>query len=232
MDSKLTNTKPNMHISVAQKKVVKRSGLSLLVFALLVIAFIALAREIRENETLGFDNVVLLSINGYSSPQADNWVVALTDLGGLYGVPIITIGLASLFWIKNKKSRVLKLLIGVGGAAVLSVVLKLVFERDRPELWERLVTENSFSFPSGHAMASSAIGASLVLALWNTKYRVLSIIISTTYVLLVAFSRLYLGVHFPTDILAGWLVSVSWVILVNYIFKRTNKDQKSKDNSK
>jgi undecaprenyl-diphosphatase len=100
----------------------------------------------------------------------------------------------------------------------LNLLLKELFGRDRPTLWETLVTEHGFSFPSGHAMASSALGFSIMVTLWNTRFRVPACIVAGFYIVLVGFSRLYLGVHYPTDVLAGWVLSGTWVILMLYVF--------------
>ena len=103
---------------------------------------------------------------------------------------------------------------GVGGAALLNMVLKLIFERPRPDLWEQLIIETSFSFPSGHAMASSALAFSVIAIAWNTRFRWYAVGVGVLFMLVIGFSRLYLGVHYPTDVLAGWFVSGAWVLLV------------------
>ena len=208
-------------ISEVHKRSIQLSSLALPVFVILSLLFLWLAKEVRDNETLQFDNSLLLAINSTATAIANSWIVALTDLGGIYGVPVITVGMALLFFIRNRPGRASKLLVIVGGAVVINLLMKAFFERSRPELWDRLVVEHSFSFPSGHAMVSMALAGGVVYALWRTKYRSLSIIIGLIYVLLIGYSRLYLGVHYPTDVLAGWLVGMAWVILVVGIFDKS-----------
>src|SRR3990167_6860759 len=110
-----------------------------------------------------------------------------------------------------------KLLLAGASAGLLNFGLKLLFGRSRPELWTHLVTESSYSFPSGHAMLSSALALALVSIFWGTKYRVTVAIGAALYIAMIGFTRLYLGVHYPSDIIAGWCASFAWVIIVTSI---------------
>ncbi|MEO5498987.1 MAG: phosphatase PAP2 family protein [Candidatus Saccharimonadales bacterium] len=185
-----------------------------------IFLFINLADEVRDNDTLVFDEMILRTVNGFETPLLDAVTVGLTQLGGVVGVTVLTVGLATLLYTRKMRQRAAILVTGVGGAAFLNILLKTVFQRDRPELWERIVTENSFSFPSGHAMASSALALSIIVIFWPTRWRWIAVIGSLVYVIIIAFTRLYLGVHYPTDIVAGWMVSAAWigsiVVAVNY----------------
>lgn len=180
-----------------------------------IFGFVQLADEVREEETLAYDEAVLLAVNSLELPWLNATTAAATELGGFIGVVVITVGLALLLlWHRGDRKRAVTLGIGVGGAALLNVLLKAYYQRDRPELWERIITENSYSFPSGHAMASSALAISLILLSWPTKWRRWVIASGLIYMVGIAFTRLYLGVHYPTDIIAGWAVSISWVATV------------------
>lgn len=194
--------------------------LIIVTFAILtvpVFAFVQLADEVRERDTVWFDEAVLRAVNTLSTPWLDAAVAGVTELGGVIGVIVLTAGFSVLLWRRRHRLRTVQLLLGVIGAVLLNVLLKSVFQRDRPELWERIVTENSYSFPSGHAMASSALALSLVVLLWPTRWRWLVVVGALLYMLIIAFTRLYLGVHYPTDILAGWAVSAAWVAAVGGI---------------
>ena len=146
-----------------------------------------------------------------------DFFVAFTNLGGVEGV--LAIGaIITIYLIVKKRYNDLFLLVGgVGGVAIANAVLKLLFHRDRPSLWPHLVHETSFSFPSGHAMASASLATVIVLLFWQTRYRWWVVAAAGIYTIVIGFSRLYLGVHYPSDILAGWSVSVVWVILVALI---------------
>lgn len=176
--------------------------------------FIQLADEVRDRETLAFDEAILRAVNSVSSPFLDSFSVGLTQFGGVIGVLVLTIGAVLLLWVRKKKKSAVILAVCGAGAGILNLLLKAVFQRDRPELWERIVTENSYSFPSGHAMASSALALSLIVVFWPTRWRWLVLAASLLYMVSIGLTRLYLGVHYPTDVIAGWIVSGAWVAMV------------------
>jgi undecaprenyl-diphosphatase len=188
-------------------------------FALFTLAFVGLSDEVREMKTLPFDTAVLNFVHGQSNYFLDIFMPVATDIGGVVGVVAITLIMTALFVYKNERRRALMLSITVAGAAGINLILKSVFERARPDLWETLVREPGFSFPSGHAMASAALGAAIVVALWDSRWRWWAFTTATFYIVFVGFSRLYLGVHYPTDIMAGWLVSGAWVMAATLMFR-------------
>jgi undecaprenyl-diphosphatase len=152
--------------------------------------------------------------------------VALTQLGGIYLVAGVSLAMVVYLVLKKKYYKALFVAVSIGGVALVNVLLKTLFDRSRPDLWQHLVTETSFSFPSGHASASAALAFTVVLLLWNTRWRTLSLSIGALYVVTIGFSRMYLGVHFPSDILGGWLLAVSWVTLmagILYSYKNRRK---------
>lgn len=204
-----------------------------LLFALFlacVIGFVAAAEEILEGETLGFDEAILLAINGTSNGFWDAFFPAVTHLGDAFGIIAIAGIVAVVLFLRKKYKKILLLVAGVGGAVLLNLVLKLIFERPRPDLWEQLVVETSFSFPSGHAMASSALAFSIIVIAWNTRFRWYAVGAGALFMLAIGLSRLYLGVHYPTDVLAGWFVSGVWVALVTLVmyarFKKLDESSK------
>ncbi len=188
-------------------------------FAACAIGFVKLAFEVREKETLQFDQQVLMTINSWSNHFLDAFFPIATDIGGAVGVIILTVIVMALLAYKNEYRRALLIITSVAGATVLNVILKSLFERQRPDLWVQLVHESGFSFPSGHAMASAALGLAIVVALWNSRWRWWCAGFAAFYILFVGFSRLYLGVHYPSDILAGWLVSGAWVLAVALLMR-------------
>lgn len=204
---------------VFSPKVWRLLGASFLLMILPVILFTALAQEVRDSETLAFDEAVLRGINSYASPTLDSFVIVLTDFGDVIGVGVLTLLLTWLLWRRHMRRRAATVIVGVVGAAALNVILKALFQRDRPELWERLVVETSNSFPSGHAMASSALAFAVIAVLWNTKYRWWAVVIGVVYTVVIGLTRLYLGVHYPTDIVAGWMVSGAWIAVVAFVLK-------------
>ena len=193
-------------------------GISLTILFGLIATFAQISDVVTDHHTKGFDEAILHSVHTISSPALDVLVSILTEFGGLIGVVTLTLGAVSLFGARRKWKRAAYLAVTVLGASLLNLALKATFQRTRPDLWDHIVTELSYSFPSGHAMASMGLAAGLVLSLWNTRYRRVAVIGSLVYVLVIAFTRLYLGVHFPTDILAGWCASIAWAVLVKIVF--------------
>lgn len=188
---------------------------ALVAFWLPVIVFAKLAGEVLEREPIAADVSILSAIHHHATPLHDRVVIFITNCGSAEVIAPLTVLLAGLLFWKGLKRQAVILTFGVGGAAAANVVLKMIFQRDRPSLWSPLVAERSFSFPSGHAMASSAFALCILLLLWRTKWRWLAAIAGTLFVLLVGLSRMYLGVHYPTDVVAGWTASVAWVLLVS-----------------
>jgi membrane-associated phospholipid phosphatase len=183
-------------------------------FLVPVVLFASIADQVREGETQAIDNRVLLGIYHHSTPALNEIILRATDLGS----PIVIIGMTIIIsgvlaW-RMRWQACAQLFGGVMGAGALNFILKWLFERDRPHLWQHIVTETGYSFPSGHAMLSSALAFAIVVIVWHAKWRWPAIIVGGLYVIGIAFTRLYLGVHYPTDIVAGWCVSAAWTILV------------------
>jgi len=185
-----------------------------LIFLACLIGFGQIADEVHEGETLGIDDAILQTINGFSTSVWDTFFVIVTQLGGVIGIITLTLGLLAVLILRHKRRAAFVLALTVGGAALLNLILKLVFERSRPDLWEQLIVETSYSFPSGHAMLSAALGLVVIYIFWATRYRWPVAVAASLYVIVIGLSRLYLGVHYPTDIVAGWLVSGAWLVAV------------------
>lgn len=194
--------------------------LAFMLYAVPVIIFAAIANEILEREPLPADNAVLQLVHRLETSWLDAVIPVVTNIGGTIGIVVLTIAAAVLLISRQRRREVSFLLAGVGGGVLLNLILKGLFQRDRPQLWQRLVTENSYSFPSGHAMASSALALSVVLICWPTRYRWWAVAGAAVYMVGVAFTRLYLGVHYPSDILAGWAASLAWVLAAGHILLR------------
>lgn len=195
-----------------------------LVAALAVIA-IRLGREVQEHETLGFDRQILFAIHSHATPFFNELFVRTTDIGS----PIFSsiIGLAIGLYLAYKK-RIKSFLIMGGsmiGAAGTAYIIKSIVERPRPHLWHhQLVHETGFSFISGHATMSMALAAAAIAIVWHTKWRWPAIIVGGLYVLYIGFSRLYLGVHYPTDVIGGWIVAFAWVLVLVLVLRLLLED--------
>jgi membrane-associated phospholipid phosphatase len=199
----------------------------LVIFWTPVVILAKIAGEIIEKEPIGFDIAILNWLHVHSNTFFDQFFLIITELGGIIAVVLVTLFLTIYLWVYKKRRRsALTLAFGVGGAAAANIVLKALFQRERPSLWHPSVIEISFSFPSGHAMASAALIACLVVILWKTKYRWLAVVAGTIIVALVGLSRMYLGVHYPSDVLAGWCASIAWVTIVVVILRLISRKLK------
>jgi undecaprenyl-diphosphatase len=151
-------------------------------------------------------------------------MLVFTWLGSRYILFPLAALLVGVFLLRqNRKSAAAFLVAAVLGSALLDFTAKHIFVRIRPHLWDSIAPELTYSFPSGHAMNSITMVAALVCICRNKQWRTLIAIFGTCYVLLVAMSRLYLGVHYPSDILGGWLLSLAWVNLLTVAFKRNRE---------
>lgn len=204
----------------------KLVSLAFIMIILPSLLFAGLADEVHENETLAFDAAVLEGVHREASPAVDIAMKTFTEFGGPLLLPAIVLGLTVILVYRRRLRYAFIMFISVTGASALNIILKSIFQRDRPQLWRWIVSENGTSFPSGHTMASSALALSLMVIFWNTKWRWLAVSLGVIYMIGIAFSRIYLGVHYPTDIIASWLVSVAWVstvVWIAYSYPRAHK---------
>lgn len=190
---------------------------SLLLLMVLVGSFAFIADEVNEGETLTRDTEILLRINNHQNSFLDTASLAVTYAGNILTVFLASVVIVAVLAKLRKWRSIVQVAFTMGGVIVLNATLKLLFQRERPALWHLITHESTYSFPSGHAMLTSALVTLVVLLCWNTKGRWAVISIGFTYTLLVGLSRLYLGVHYPTDVVAGWCVGTAWAIGVAMI---------------
>jgi membrane-associated phospholipid phosphatase len=174
-----------------------------------------LCQEVLEQERFRLDLTILTTIHHWANPTLDAVMLNLTRLGNPeFVVVIVVTSLGWLLW-RQQRSTAQLLAIACLGALVLNQGLKLVFTRDRPLLWPRLITETSYSFPSGHALGSVVLYGFLayLLAMRWPHYTGLIYAATAALVLAISLSRLYLGVHYPTDILAGCAIGFLWLMV-------------------
>lgn len=193
--------------------------------------FAELAEEVMEGETHTFDKRLLLALRNpvdISDPIGPRWLEELmrdlTALGG-YGVLILCTGAVTGYLLLQRKARTaLLILVAVGVGSLLNTLLKLGFDRPRPELVSHEVEVYTASFPSGHAMLSAIVYLTLGALLARTEPRrwlkAYILALTLTLTLLVGVSRVYLGVHWPTDVLAGWAAGATWALICWIIMRR------------
>lgn len=204
------------HIHPPLTSLIAAIGIFGLTICIAILFFLAkLSEEVLEKESFAFDQSLLLWIHQFATPRNDRLMLAITQLGNPSFVVIIFIGSVLILGWRRNYQELLVLILAALGAWILNTELKLFFSKPRPELWISLIKETSYSFPSGHALGSSVLYGFLAYLL-ATRYTRLTILIYTIAILLIAtigFSRLYLGVHWPTDILAGYGVGFLWLMM-------------------
>lgn len=180
---------------------------------LLLLGLAHLSGEVLEHEAFIFDEKILLWIHQFANPSLDQVMLAVTRLGNPSTViPLAGIGLSWLWWRRQWRVAAIFALTCLGGA-VLSTGLKLVFGKSRPQLWPQLITETTYSFPSGHALGSMVFYgfSAYLLARRFHRQRVWIYALAVSLIISIGFSRLYLGVHWPTDVIAGYGIGFLWI---------------------
>lgn len=172
--------------------------------------------EILEPFLTGLDLQIMKVIHAHASPALTHIALALSWIGSpLVLVPVISSAAIALWLLRLRRDAAL-LILGIGGSGLLDIVLKLHFRRVRPDVPWALATEHSFSFPSGHSVGAVVLYGLLTYLLWSHLRDALQrIAVIAGALLLVAGiggSRVYLGVHFPTDIAAGYGVGLLWLL--------------------
>ena len=194
------------------------AAVGIVIAAVLAILFIAVVQIVGADALQRMDESALRALATYRSPGLDRIMLQITSLGN--GVVLIVLALvASVFlWLSHHRWSVYLLLVGMAGGKVLNSLLKAAFGRDRPSVVEWVYEVTSPSLPSGHAMgAFITYGtiAFLVGRLGTTRaLRWATWIIAGVIILAIGLSRMYLGVHYPSDVLFGYLAGLAWLLFV------------------
>lgn len=215
---------------VTRRRIDSRVLLTFLGIAGGLFVFSRLASEVSEGETLAIDRAILamLRVQGdMSTPIGPPWLakfmVDVTALGSVTNLAVITLIAAGYLAVAGKLRASGFLLLATGGGALVNTALKALFLRDRPELAARLVDVSTTSFPSGHAMNSAivylALGALLARSEEKAAIRLYLMAVAISLTLIVGLSRVFLGVHWFSDVAAGWCVGASWAALCSLIAK-------------
>jgi undecaprenyl-diphosphatase len=191
-------------------------------------AFVAVADEVREGETHALDSRLLLALRDPqdpANPLGPTWLEeSARDITGLGGHAILTLmTLAAVIYLlmAGKRGAAVLVVAAIAGGMLLSTGLKLGFERPRPDLVPHATRVYTASFPSGHAMLSAitylTLGALLTRVQKRRRIRAFIMGLAVALTLLVGISRVYLGVHWPSDVLAGWSVGAAWASLCWFV---------------
>ncbi len=173
--------------------------------------FVELVDEVHELETFYFDIPLLQHAHAVAGPALDRFFVFVSAIGYAWGVVPVDIALTAGLLVARRWREATFAGASFAGSALLNMATKQFFQRSRPTLWESIAPEHTFSFPSGHAMGSATLAMVVVLLCWHTRWRWLAVALAGSFALLVGVSRIYLGVHYPSDILGGFAAGIAWV---------------------
>lgn len=196
-------------------------GLTLLFLGL----FIKITWELYEDSNLtSLDQQFLIFISKYRIDSLNGAAVDLSALGSPIVLSLFTIIGAIFLWLKQDQLGCAYLTVGSIGAGVGTYLLKHLFTRARPSVVSPLVQVSGFSYPSGHSFGATSFYLLLMFLAWrqfsNWKPRCIIALCAWTLIGGVCFSRLYLGVHYPSDVLSGIFLGVAWTCLLTYNFIR------------
>lgn len=210
-----------LHLTRIASAAERRVWLTALVAALVAYFLFELTGEVLEGETRAFDEGVLLMLRDPADPampRGPAWLtkmmVDITALGGVTVLTLLVTLVVVYLALRQKYRTALFVTASILGGWALSSAMKLGIARPRPEVVQHLVEVNDMSFPSGHAMLSAitylTLGAMLSRLEERASLRYFFPLVAVVLTLIIGLSRIYLGVHYPTDVLGGWAAGMVW----------------------
>lgn len=200
---------------------------------ILVLLFIVLGTLVVGGTTHTFDNAILLALrNTPSDPigpySVEAAVMHISALGSGVVTALITVIITAYLFLAKRAKYALTLIIVAAGTGIGMSILKPIYDRERPTIVTHIDPPGGLSFPSGHSMISAALyvtlGMMVARSLDHRRLRVFAVATGAMLALLIGFSRVYLGVHYPTDVIAGWTVGVAWALIVGVTTRRFGRE--------
>jgi undecaprenyl-diphosphatase len=201
----------------------KTALISVLAVAFLLFSFGFVAEEVVGGESMAFDRRVIAALRNPASPGepwGPPWLQEaardVTSLGSIVVVTIMTVAIVGYLLLSRERAEALLMTVAVSGGIALNDALKLAFARPRPDVEFHAARVFTTSFPSGHASLSAiaylTIGALLARSQSSLKIGLYVMSLAVFLTVLIGISRIYLGVHYPTDVLGGWCVGAAWAV--------------------
>lgn len=208
-----------------------------LMSAALMWAFVGLADEMSEGETASFDRAITLAFRvpgDMARPIGPTWLrdamIDLTALGSVAVLTLVSVMAVALLLFRQRYRMAAMMAAATGGGAIASMVLKSLFARPRPDIVPHLVEVNTLSFPSGHATNSAIVYLSIALVLARNfedrATRVFILVSAVALVVAIGVTRVFLGVHYPSDVAAGWMAGAAWALAMGAIARRLQVEHK------
>jgi undecaprenyl-diphosphatase len=214
-----------MSIATARKRLFEFLSLSLLLGLAVAIGALVffgwLADEVLEGETRHFDDVTRATVHTIASPALTTAMRGISFLGSTLFLTAATIFVVLWFVLRKWGREAGLFAITMIGASLLNTTLKLAFKRPRPVPFFNLTAPQTYSFPSGHSLASCCFFAGLAAILSgrvkSRRARTIIWLCGATMFLLIGLSRIYLGVHYTTDVIAGFAAALIWILVVRFV---------------
>ena len=194
-------------------------GLAAAIAALIFFGW--LADEVLEGETRHFDEVTRAAVHQFASPVLTTIMRGLSFVGSTLALTIASIAVVVCLAMRKLGREAKLFALTMLGGALLNTILKLAFKRTRPIPFFNLSTPETYSFPSGHSLMSAcffgALAALLTARIKSRRLRIILWIVATAMFLLIGLSRIYLGVHYTTDVIAGFAAALIWVLMIRFV---------------
>lgn len=178
-----------------------------IILPLIVAGFIA--EDIWDKDRFHFEEPLMLWVHQHWGGVLTAPAVVLHHIGKASVATPITVVFATWFYLRKQRGYAVFVLLAALLPTMVMTVAKQFFGRMRPELWPRVVHETSASFPSGHSTFAAALATMVVLIYWQSPHRKWIVAAAAAFAVMMGFSRIVLGVHYPTDVLVGWITGMS-----------------------
>ena len=215
-----------------KEKILNVKNFKWIILFICLLMFIAILEDVFEREIMRLDILGYGLISNIISNNITPIAIGITNLGG--AITLIGLTIIFLVLIKNRKIS-LSILLNLLIATFLNIFLKNIIQRPRPDDF-RLINETGYSFPSGHSMISMAYYGYLIYLIFkfvkNKKLKTFLITILCILILLIGLSRIYLGVHYTSDVIAGFVLSVSYLIIYTSIIKKYIIEREEENDNK
>ena len=215
-----------------KEKILNAKNFKWIILFMCLLMFFAILEDVFEKEIMKLDILGYGLISTLISNNITPVAIVITNLGG--AITLIGLTIIFLLIIKNKKIS-LSILLNLGISAFLNILLKNIIQRPRPDEF-RLISETGYSFPSGHSMVSMAYYGYLIYLIFkfvkNKKLKTFLITILCILILSIGISRIYLGVHYTSDVIAGFVLSISYLIIYTSIIKKYIIEREEENDNK